>query len=73
MQVCDSMYTLANYKKSDFSRPMATQTPSDSLIGLSGCDGMTKVRRLQQRPCFPLYEQHILASLASSDGALWPF
>ena len=45
--LCDSMYTIASYKKSDFSRPTATQTPSDSLTGLSGCDGMTKVRHLR--------------------------
>ena len=45
--LCNRMYTLASYKKSDFLRPTATQTPSDSLTGLSGCDGMTKVRQLR--------------------------
>ena len=69
----DSMYTIGSYKKSDFWRFMATQTPSDSLTGLIGCDGVTKVRHSPHRPCLSLYEQRIVTSLPSSDESPWPF
>jgi hypothetical protein len=72
--LCDSVYTIANYKYSDFSRPMATQTPSDGLMGLNGCDGLPNLRLSQHLSCCPgspLYEQRIVTSLPSSDEAPW--
>ena len=70
----NSMYTIASYNISDFLRPMAIQTPSDSLMGLMGGDaGLTKVRHLGHCPSLSLYEHRIVTSLPSSDEAPWPF
>ena len=66
-------YTTSSYKISDFVRPKATQTPSESLTGLNGPDGLTKLRHWRHCPCFPMYEQRIVTSLPSSDDALLPF
>jgi hypothetical protein len=41
--VQDSKIFVVYYKKSDFSRPNATQTPPDSLMDLNGSDGLRTV------------------------------
>ena len=64
---------LASYSNSDFLRPMAIQTPSDSLMGLKADAGLEKVRHSEHCPCSSLYEHCMVTSLPSSDEAPWPF
>src|SRR6201996_4436169 len=64
----------SGYKKSEFSTPKASQSPSDSLTCLNGSEGLEKVRHSGHRPwlgpCSPENRQRILTSLGCDETPL---